>query len=171
MNENEMNNQIEQGAQTNTDNGAQQYIDAIRDLQKNSVSRDKYNKLEAENKQLLDTLVNGGTIEMVNVEPEKTVEDLRKTIANSDKNKLCAHDFIKASLELREKIMAESGDDIFAKDNSYEARAKADRTAAVYQECLDIAKGDKDLFQREFESRLIESPMAEIKNTNNKRRF
>lgn len=171
MNETNETNVIETAPNTTETNGAQHYIDAIRDLQKNSVSRDKYNKLEAENKQLLDTLVNGGTIEQVNVEPERTVVDLRKTIADSDKTKLSAYDFIKTSLELREKVMAESGDDIFAKDNSYEARAKADRTAAVYQECLDIAKGDKDLFQREFESRLIESPMAEIKNTNNKRRF
>ncbi len=171
MNENEMNNQIEQGAQTNTDNGAQQYIDAIREMQKNSVSRDKYTKLEQENKQLLDTLVNGGTVEQVNVEPELTTMDLRKKIANADKDKLNSYEFIKTSLELRDKVMAETGDDIFAKDSSYEAISKAERTAQIYQQCIDACNGNPQEFVKIFENCLTESPMANMKNTNNKRRF
>lgn len=154
-------------------NNSQQYIDAIREMQKNSVSRDKYNKLEAENKQLLDTLVNGGTIEQVNVEPEKTTDDLRKMIGNADKTKLNSYEFIKASLELRDKVMAETGDDIFAKDSSYEAMTKAQRTASIYQQCLDASNGNPQEFQKIFENCLVDSPMAQIKNTknNNQRRF
>lgn len=172
MNENEtIVNETNPVAQTNTDNGAQQYIDAIREIQKNSVSRDKYNKLEAENKQLLDTLVNGGTIEQVNVEPEVTTDDLRKSIGNADKSKMNSYTFIKTALELRDRVMAETGDDIFAKDSSYESLAKAQRTAAVYQECLDQANGDAAEFVKIFKDRLVESPMAAINNNNNKRRF
>lgn len=164
-------NIIETAPNTTEPDGAQQYIDAIREMQKNSVSRDKYNKLEAENKQLLDTLVNGGTIEQVNVEPELSIEELSKKFLMADKEKPHSYDGFKTVLELREKIIAESGDDIFAKDNSYEARLKAERTAASLQQCIDDSRGDKDVFMREFNDRLVEtSPMAGI-NNNNKRRF
>lgn len=157
---------------TETDtNNSQQYIDAIRDLQKNSVSRDKYNKLEAENKQLLDTLVNGGTIEMVNVEPELSIEELSKNFLTADKTKIHSYDGFKNLLELRDKILAESGDDIFAKDNSYNERVKAERTAASLQQCIDDSRGDKDVFMREFNDRLIETTSPMAINTNNKRRF
>lgn len=152
-------------------NNSQQYIDAIRDLQKNSVSRDKYNKLEAENKQLLDTLVNGGTIEQVNVEPELSIEELSKNFLTADKTKIHSYDGFKNLLELRDKILAESGDDIFAKDNSYNERVKAERTAASIQQCIDDSRGDKDVFMREFNDRLIETTSPMAINTNNKRRF
>ena len=170
MNENET--VITNPADNNTDtNNSQQYIDAIRDLQKNSVSRDKYNKLEAENKQLLDTLVNGGTIEMVNVEPELSIEELSKNFLTADKTKIHSYDGFKNLLELRDKILAESGDDIFAKDNSYNERVKAERTAASLQQCIDDSRGDKDVFMREFSDRLIDTSSPMAINTNNKRRF
>ena len=35
------------------------YIDAIKDLKQNSVGKDKYDALKAENKKLLDAIVNG----------------------------------------------------------------------------------------------------------------
>lgn len=59
MNENEiLTNQTEE---TNI-NENQQYIDAIRDLKANTVSKDRYNKLMEENKNLLNSLVNGESV-------------------------------------------------------------------------------------------------------------
>lgn len=43
-------------------NENQQYIDAIRDLKANTVSKDRYNKLMEENKNLLNSLVNGESV-------------------------------------------------------------------------------------------------------------
>lgn len=171
MNENET--IITNPADNNTpDTGnSQQYIDAIREMQKNSVSKEKYAKLEAENKQLLDTLVNGGTIEQVVVEPEVTTNDLRKKIAGSDKTKINNLDYMTTLLELRNRRLEEDGDDIFAQNNSYEERTKAERVAAIYQHCVDISNGDPDAFDREFQSRLVEDPAYSAKNNNNKRRF
>lgn len=171
MNENET--VITNPADNNTDtNNSQQYIDAIREMQKNSVSREKYNKLEAENKQLLDTLVNGGTIEQVVVEPKASIEDLRKKIADSDKTKISNLEYMTAMLELRDRVLEETNDDIFAQNNSYEERTKAERVAEIYQHCVDVADGDADAFDREFQSRLVEDPAYSAKNKNisNKRR-
>ena len=60
MNENEiLTNQMEETTQQNEN---QQYIDAIRDLKANTVSKDRYNKLMEENKNLLNSLVNGESV-------------------------------------------------------------------------------------------------------------
>lgn len=61
MIENEiLTNQMEET--TNNFNENQQYIDAIRDLKANTVSKDRYNKLMEENKNLLNSLVNGESV-------------------------------------------------------------------------------------------------------------
>ena len=61
MNENEqLTNQTNE--QNENINENQQYIDAIRDLKANSVSKDRYNKLMEENKNLLNSLVNGEVV-------------------------------------------------------------------------------------------------------------
>ena len=61
MNEMELNTQTMEQNETNI-NENQQYIDAIRDLKANTVSKDRYNKLMEENKNLLNSLVNGESV-------------------------------------------------------------------------------------------------------------
>ena len=60
MNEQEILTQ--QTEETTQQNENQQYIDAIRDLKANTVSKDRYNKLMEENKNLLNSLVNGEVV-------------------------------------------------------------------------------------------------------------
>ena len=59
MNEEILTQQTEETTQQNEN---QQYIDAIRDLKANTVSKDRYNKLMEENKNLLNSLVNGESV-------------------------------------------------------------------------------------------------------------
>ena len=42
------------------------YIEAIKEMKQNSVTRESYDKLKSENKQLLDALVNGKEIQQNN---------------------------------------------------------------------------------------------------------
>lgn len=60
MNEEILTNQPNE--QNENINENQQYIDAIRDLKANSVSKDRYDKLMEENKNLLNSLVNGEVV-------------------------------------------------------------------------------------------------------------
>ena len=48
--------------QVGTDADNIDYISAISEMKKNSVTRESYDKLKSENKQLLDALVNGKEI-------------------------------------------------------------------------------------------------------------
>lgn len=57
---------------------AADYIEAINTLKQNTVDRQKYNELKAENKKLLDSIVNGQEIEVTKKVEKKSVEELRR---------------------------------------------------------------------------------------------
>lgn len=158
-----MNEQNNETMMEQNQNDNQQYIDAIRELQQNSVSKDKYAKLEKENKQLLDTLVNGGTIEAVNVEAPKSIEDLRKELYKSGPRTNL--DYVKKSLELRERVMEETGVDNYFVPNVINHQ-RAQEIANIYQDCVDAANDDPEAFTRELQKRMFDSPIANIRNTN-----
>ena len=54
------------------------YIQAINDLKAKSVDRSKYDELRAENKKLLESIVNGREIEMPEEKKQESIEELRK---------------------------------------------------------------------------------------------
>ena len=58
----------------------EQYIAAIEELKASTVSRDAYNKLRNENKQLLDALVSGKEMPQAAEAPKPTVNELRKKL-------------------------------------------------------------------------------------------
>ena len=54
------------------------YLAAIQELKQNSVDRSKYDELRAENKKLLQSIVNGQQVEIEAPKPKKSIEELRK---------------------------------------------------------------------------------------------
>ena len=56
--------------QENVGDNTANYIEAIKEMKANSVSKEAYVKLQQENKQLLNSLVNGQSIEVEKEEPE-----------------------------------------------------------------------------------------------------
>ena len=150
MTENE--NLTNESATTTEVDGAQ-YIQALNELKQNSVSREEYMKLKAENKQLLDTLVSGGTIEQpTQKEPEISDEELREQLFHRELNNL---DYCKNALELRTRVIAEGGKDPFLpQGHDYVVQQSdietANRVASVMQECIDYADGNSDVFTQEL---------------------
>jgi len=131
------------------------YIDAIKQLKSNSVSKDDYNKLLEQNRQLTDALVNGQTSEPSSIEEPKTATaDLRKKLFGEDSD-LSNLEYCKTALELRKNVMEETGQDIFVANNhqisgtqfDYDA---AERVATIMQECIDYAQGDSEAFTNEL---------------------
>ena len=74
------------------------YLSAIKDLKKNSVNREEYDKLKAENKRLLDTIVNGQDVEVEEEPKYRDVGEIREELFNHEHNNL---DYVKLALELR----------------------------------------------------------------------
>lgn len=133
----------------------QEYIDTINELKANSVSKEKYEKLEQEKKGLIEALKNGG---QVNIEEEKEkvdIEQLRKELYGNPNKQISDIDYITKTLQLREALIEKGERDPFlpnGSDYNYSEKdqEKADYIASVYQECLDYAQGDNQAFINEL---------------------
>ena len=128
------------------------YLAAIKDLKQNSVDRSEYDKLKAENKKLLDSIVNGQVVEVEAGPQYRDVAEIREELFNNEHNNL---EYIRLALELRNTLIAKgepdpflpAGKQISATREDVEA---AERVAQVYQECVDYAEGDSALFTQEL---------------------
>ena len=137
------------------------YIAQIKNLKENSVSKEDYNKLKADNKKLIDALANGTQVEGV-VEPKvsavEKINNLRKELFGSENNSMNDLEMVSKMLELRKEIIDNGGTDPFLPkghkvritDNDKEC---ANRVARVLTECVEDAEGSN----RRFMSNVFES--------------
>lgn len=129
------------------------YLEAIKQLKENSVDRSKYDALKAENKKLLDAVVNGQEINVQEKETQKRdVQTIREELFNKEHNNL---EYVTLSLELRNALIAEGKPDPFLPygrqiSPTREDEEIAEKVAQVYQECVDYAEGDSELFTNEL---------------------
>lgn len=134
------------------EDSTQDYLAAIQELKQNSVNRSDYDKLKAENKKLIDAVVNGQTIE-VNQGPQyRPVDEIRDELFNHEHSNL---DYVKLALELRGALIAKGETDPFLPVGSQisptaDDEEKAEKVAQIYQECIDYADGDSKLFTQEL---------------------
>lgn len=134
------------------------YLAAINELKQNSVNREDYDKLKAENKKLLDSIVNGTDAGLEHHVEKKSIEELRAAYLKEDQSNL---EYITNALALREALMAEGKPDPFLPIGEQilptdEDVAKAANVASVLQECVDYAEGDSNVFTNELQRRLVD---------------
>ena len=141
----------------NVEDTTTDYIEAIAQLKKNSVNRSEYEKLRAENKKLIDTVVNGmpGQEEQVVVKHSKEqIDDLRNDLFNSPRE-LNNLEFITKAMELREALMENGEPDPFLPVGKQISPTRddiegAEKVAQVYKECIEYAEGDSEVFTNEL---------------------
>lgn len=131
------------------------YIKAIEELKASTVSKDLYDKLKNENKRLIDTVVNGGTLE-VSPEPKPDIGQLRKELYSGNDQAMSNLEYWTKTMQLREAIMADGKPDPFAPQGKNIVATDADRAAAQkvaegIQHCIDIADGDNLVFTNELQ--------------------
>ena len=131
------------------------YIEAIKNLKQNTVDRSKYDELKAENKKLLDSIVNGQSVDVENQPQYRDVNVIRDELFNHEHNNL---EYMKLTLELRNTLIAKGERDPFLPYGSQIAPTpedveKAEKAAQIYQECIDYADGDSKLFTQELQRR------------------
>ena len=139
------------------EDNTQDYLAAIKELKENSVNRSEYEKLRAENKKLIDTVVNGlpGQEEQVVVKHSKEqIDDLRNELFNSPRE-LNNLEFITKAMELREALMENGEPDPFLPVGKQISPTRddiegAEKVAQVYKECIDYAEGDSEVFTNEL---------------------
>ena len=141
----------------NVEDNTQDYLAAIKELKENSVNRSEYEKLRAENKKLIDTVVNGlpGQEEQVVVKHSKEqIDDLRNDLFNSPRE-LNNLEFITKTMELREALMENGEPDPFLPVGKQISPTRddiegAEKVAQVYKECIEYAEGDSEVFTNEL---------------------
>ena len=139
------------------EDNTQDYIAAIKELKQNSVDRSEYDKLRAENKRLIDAVVNGqpGQEEQVVVKHSKEqIDDLRNELFNSPRE-LNNLEFITKTMELREALMENGEPDPFLPVGKQISPTRddiegAEKVAQVYKECIEYAEGDSEVFTNEL---------------------
>ena len=135
------------------------YIAAIKELKENSVDRQKYDALKADNKRLVEALVNGQTIE-TNSKPPVDIQALRNELfRNENQTNL---QYVENALKLRNALIESGEPDPFIPQGSKviatsEDVAAAQRVADVLQECVDYAEGDSQVFTNELQRRTVDT--------------
>ena len=141
----------------NVEDNTQDYLAAIKELKEKSVDRSEYDKLRAENKRLIDAVVNGqpGQEEQVVVKHSKEqIDDLRNDLFNSPRE-LNNLEFITKTMELREALMENGEPDPFLPVGKQISPTRddiegAEKVAQVYKECIEYAEGDSEVFTNEL---------------------
>ena len=133
----------------------QDYLAAINELKQNSVDRSQYDALKAENKKLLNSIVNGQTVEVESKPQFRDVAEIREELFNHEHSNL---DYIKLALELRSTLIAKGEPDPFLPvgkqiSPTREDEEIAEKCAQIYQECVDYADGDSAVFTNELQRR------------------
>ena len=139
------------------------YIEAIKEMKQNSVSKEAYEKLKQENKQLLDSIINGTELSQQNIKVEEPVDikQLRNNLFNQDGD-LSNLEYISSALKLRDELMKKGekdpflpvGEKIIPTDEDVQT---ASRVAAILQDCVDYAEGDSAIFTTELQRVMIDS--------------
>lgn len=158
MNENEKNLQVEEPTQQNP--MQEDYLETIKNIKSNSVSKEKYNQALAENKKLLEALISGEQIVAANA--NKTDIDISKEAYGLLHGELNNLDYAKKALELREAIKEKDGIDIFAptwqRDGEITENdiACAEEYAETLEQLIQDSNNDPKRFQALFEGSLVE---------------
>lgn len=133
-----------------------QYIETIKQLKQTTVPKTELEKLQAENKKLLNTLLEGGELEAAATAPQKRSSDeIRKELFSDGADGLTNLQVAKLAVELREAILDEGGIDPFvpqgskivAEDSDFVA---ADKMAEALKSCIEYANGDNEVFTNEL---------------------
>ena len=142
------------------------YVAAIKELKENSVDRSKYDALKAENKKLLDSIVNGQEVDVqANGTTHRDPQEIRKELFGKEHSNL---EYAKLMLELRSSLIEKGERDPFLPYGKQIAPTtedieKAEKAAQIYQECIDYADGDSKLFTQELQRRTNPSVYDRVK--------
>lgn len=142
-------------------NDAESYIEIVKKLKENSVSKEDYVKLQEENKKLADTIANGLVINQVEEEakPKVSMDDLRKNFLKENQTNL---EYAQNALALREAIMEKNPDDdpFLPKGHNLnpteQDKIDAQNVADVLEQCIELADGNSDAFTIALQNRMVD---------------
>ena len=153
----------EEREQQNPDNEpemtANEYINQINNLRENTVSREEYERIKNDNRELAKALINGTGANIPGItipENKPDLDDLRKNLfTKKSKNDL---EYFTNLLALRDGVMADGQPDPFLPINrefraTAQDEADAERIATQIKEAIEYADGDPAVFSNDLRRR------------------
>lgn len=152
----------EQTADTQSTTTAEDYIEAIKNLKQTTVDKSAYDSLRAENKKLLESLINGEEIQPQNKVLSESIDELRYDILQNDS--LTNLEYWDKVLKLRSALLKRGDEDPFVPQGSKVSATQADyataeKVATIMQEMVDNAEGDPNVFLNEYQRRVKDTSM------------
>lgn len=148
----------------------QDYIQAINDLKASSIPREQYDKLREENKKLLNTLVTNQQLEQPKPKREIDVQSIERKLSKG--SRLSSLEGFQMALDLRQADIDAGRIDPFIdannKNPTQQDFERAQERADIYQEIIDYANGDKQLFAQELNRRMRDPAGFIPRKKNNK---
>lgn len=138
---------------------AKEYINQINDLKEKTVSREEYERIKNDNKELAKALINGTGANIPGItkpEDKPDLDDLRKKLfTKKSKNDL---EYFTNLLALRDGVMADGHPDPFLPINrefraTAQDEADAERIATQIKEAIEYADGDPVVFSNDLRRR------------------
>ena len=133
------------------------YLEIINEMKQNSVSKEDYQRLREENRRLLNTIVNGGSLEQAAPQEEAVdIRELATELCNAGEERLSNVEYITKALKLREAIINTGAPDPFLPNGIDVAQtpvdvATAQRVAEAFTSCIEYADGDDAAFTAELQ--------------------
>ena len=138
---------------------ANEYINQINDLKERTVSREEYERIKNDNRELAKALINGTGANIPGItkpENKPDLDDLRKKLfTKKSKNDL---EYFTNLLALRDGVMADGQPDPFLPINrefraTAQDEADAERIATQIKEAIEYADGDPAEFSNDLRRR------------------
>ena len=136
---------------------------ALKEARENSVSKEEYEKVKAENKRLVSEIINGeggaGNGQQSSPkEQEANIEELKEKLYGPKCGELSNLEYWKNTLALRKAVIDKGEPDPFlpvgAKISPTDDDAvKAQNVADVVQQCIDESEGNSEVFTALLQSR------------------
>ena len=136
---------------------------ALKEARENTVSKEMYDRVVAENKALYSEIINGeGAGNGQKSAPEQqeaSVDELREKLYGPKCSELSNLDYWKYTLALRDKVIKEGDPDPFLPvgtkiSPTSEDVEKANNVADVVKQCIDEAEGNSEVFTALLQSRM-----------------
>lgn len=143
----------------------QNYIEALTNLKANTVSKELYEQAVAENKTLLDSLINGKASAAAEetAEERPSLEELKNALFKPEKE-LNNLEYVKRTLAYRDALLEETGEDCFVAHSTLNPdfdeqreKQKAQNVADVFRQCVESCDGDSDIFTAKLQNRMIDN--------------
>lgn len=147
--------------------GEPNILEQIEEVKKNSVPKEKYDKVKKELDEVYSKVLKGENLDLPKapIDKKKRMEELKSQLYGKsiDDSNMTNLDYIKDTLELRNLIIEQGGDDPFlgvrkkgvvVTENDYE---KAQNIADTLQEMVEEADGSADAFRTIYARRVVDA--------------